>query len=220
VNSSAIHHYSRFKLLPDMLNVGAVTPSTAEGAIPPAVWCSAAPVWEPIARAAVDLDIPSETALRHSYFGEYESDRPMRICIRSEVVREWDTALLDRGTDPTWIFHLAQTGYEGGSDPENWFVSSTPICVRDWLCIDVWIDRWHRLCDVNPEGELVYRSGSRRYRADNGEAHLVRGKLDCSGGTQSRSRTAGTPLKVTANDKGIRTIVVREAGTKTPVEAG
>lgn len=155
-----IFHYSCFRLLPSMLQAGAILPSGAEGPIPPAVWCSTARKWESIAAAAVDLDLDSTAALQHSYYGDRVYDRPMRIAVQPEVVQEWGAALLSRGVDQDSIFHLAQVGYDWGSDPEDWLVSFVAIAVRDWLNVDVWVDRWRRLFDVDHDGKLVAPSRS------------------------------------------------------------
>ncbi len=143
--TNPIYHYTSLEKLMAMLNAGAILPSKPEGDVPPLVWASTARLWEPMAVAAVDLDVPDVPALRDfdCLVGE---NRPVRIEIPKRCVREWDVELLEAGTKPSSIFALAQIGYDYGSDPVRWYVSTTPILAVDWIRVEVWREgRWVRV---------------------------------------------------------------------------
>lgn len=144
MSNFSIYHYSKRSLLRSMLKSGSVALSARAGDVPPLVWCSTAPLWEPLARSALDLDIPTHAAL-HAFTAEAHDDEPLRISVNHNVLFEWSSELLKRGASWSSVFMLAQVGYENRSDPTRWFVAPHPILLRDWKSVQCWRGRWEKL---------------------------------------------------------------------------
>jgi len=137
-----LFHYTSRARLGKILQSRAIMPDlTAHDPIlhgkAPLVWVSAITPWDPVCRATLELD---PMGWPHLIPGKVPGAPycAARILVTGNVAKPWAALLTDNGADEFAIFKLAQTGYDSGSDPEQWYVCQGPISVCFWQDVQIW----------------------------------------------------------------------------------
>lgn len=132
-------HYTSLAKLESILREGRIrtSPWRRDGRLlVRAAWTSAAAIWEPTATATNVITDQWEFAVDELIAGEMPPIA--RIGVATEGLLDWTEYLLRIGVADAHIWHLAESGYECGADPENWAVSPGAIPSSEWRGIDVW----------------------------------------------------------------------------------
>jgi hypothetical protein len=105
-----------------------------------AAWTSAAAIWEPTATATNTITDYWDFAVEDLLGG----DMPpvARIEVAPEGLFDWAEHLSRIGVADAHIWHLAESGYECGANPENWAVSPGAIPSSAWVRVEVWVGAW------------------------------------------------------------------------------
>lgn len=136
-------HYTSIARLGSILREGRIraSPWRRDGRlIVRAAWTSAATIWEPTATATNVITDRWEFAIADLLGGEMPPIA--RIGVATEGLLDWAAYLSSAGVANAHIWHLAECGYECGTEPDNWAVSPMPIHSSSWSRVEVWAGAW------------------------------------------------------------------------------
>lgn len=132
-------HYTSLAKLKSILREGRIRTSSwrRDGRlIVRAAWTSAAPIWEPSAKATSVIADQWECAVDALVGGA--TPPVVRIEVAQNGLFDWTEHLARIGVADAYVWHLAECGYECGADPNDWAVSPQAIPSSAWRGIDVW----------------------------------------------------------------------------------
>lgn len=138
-------HYTDPQGLAGMLQSGSIKPSKfiTDNTCLDITWLSSNKIWEPICKAG--LMYGCEDPLICHALGQ-DDVGAVRIETDSCQATCWAEYLSAHGVSRLSIFHLAMTGTEWGSSPDDWFIVPDAVDVTRWLGIDIWDgSEWERV---------------------------------------------------------------------------